>query len=80
MKTKKITSKRVYDVQTSINGITENFTISLNEILYNDSDYETIYSMQEVIDDILDMKINKCLWFQPNRDDSESKGIITRIK
>ena len=84
MKTQKIVSKKIYEIQTSVNGIVENFRITLNEIIYEDEDEdddsETIYSMREVIDDILDLKINKCFWFQPNRDDDESKGIITRIK
>lgn len=75
-----IESKRVYSVETSVNGTIENFRIKLNEIIDEDSVFETIYSMQERIDDILDLHTNKSMFFQPNRDDVESKGIITRIR
>ena len=74
-----IESKREYSVETSVNGTIENFKIKLTEIIYEDSDSETIYSMKERIDEIMDLRINKSMFFQPNRDNKESKGIITRI-
>jgi len=75
-----IDSKRQYSVETSVNGIIENSTIDFSEIIDSKSIAETIYSMQEIIDEILDLKIKESIYFQPNRDDSKSKGIITRMR
>ena len=79
MKTQ-IESKRLYNVETSVNGIIENFRIGFTEIINHESTAETYYSMQERLDDIMDLKTNKSMFFQPNRDDLESKGVITRIR
>ena len=43
------------------------------------SDFEFIYSMNEIEKDIKKLKVGSSLYFQPIRDDSTSKGIITRI-
>ena len=75
-----IESKRMYSVEESVNGVISNYRIKLMEIFDKESDSETIYSLQDRIDDIMDLKNKKSLFFQPNRDDSDSKGIITRIR
>ena len=75
-----IESKRMYSIEESVNGIISNYRIKLTEIMDKASDSETIYAIQECIDDIMDLKLNKSMFFQPNRDDEESKGIITRIR
>jgi hypothetical protein len=75
-----IESKRTYSVEESVNGNISNYRIKLTEIMDKASDSETIYAMQERIDDILDLKLKKAMFFQPNRDDNDSKGIITRIR
>ena len=44
-----------------------------------ESDFEYNYALQESIDTILDMKVNKTILFQHNRDDKNSKALLTRI-
>lgn len=43
-------------------------------------DHEYMYSLNEVIDDVLDLKKRQHLFFQWNRDDSDSVGIIVRME
>ena len=70
-------SHRSYKVFTSQKGITniEEFNLEMLE----KSDSEVAYALQEQIDNVLDLKINESRYFQPNRDDYDSKAIITRI-
>jgi len=73
---------RRFTVQISEQGTTcsvKNVTVErLTE--KRDSEYEWIYSIQsDYLDQILDLKVGENIFFQPNRDDSKSKGIITRI-
>lgn len=42
-------------------------------------DYEAIYAMQEIKDEIERLKVGENMYFQPSRDEETSKGIITRI-
>ena len=72
-----INSHRSYKVLESQNGITNISDFDLN-LLEND-ETETAYALQEQIDAVLDLKINESMYFQPNRDDNNSKAIITRI-
>lgn len=74
-------SKRNYAVQISEGGIVNTIKpISINDLLKEHKNgFEYIYSLQENIDDILDLKINECMFFKGNRDNDLSKGIITRI-
>lgn len=70
-------SHRSYRVFTSQKGVTniEEFNLEMLE----ESDSEVAYALQEQIDNVLDLKINESRYFQPNRDDYDSKAIITRI-
>lgn len=73
---------RRFTVQMSVQGTTgsvKNVTVErLTE--ERESEYEWIYAIQSYhLDDILDLKIGENIFFQPNRDDNKSKGIITRI-
>lgn len=43
------------------------------------SDYEFVYALDERRDEVLSLKKGQAMYFQPNRDDETSKGIITRI-
>ena len=52
--------------------------ISIEEILRNDHS-ELNYALQSVLDDVLDLKKGESMYFQPNRDNDNSKGIIVRI-
>lgn len=45
----------------------------------NDNLYEWEYSMKDIADTVLDLKLGESMYFQPNRDDKTSKGIIFRI-
>lgn len=55
-------------------------TLEFSDLLRNKkNDYEYIYALQEEFDKILDMKEGDSLYFHPNRDDKNSKGIIIRV-
>lgn len=75
---------RRFNIQISEQGFTDsvkNITVErLIEERKNEYEYEYIYAIQSYhLDDMLDLKIGESIFFQPNRDDSKSKGIITRI-
>ena len=52
------------------------FRKSISEV---ESDFEFIYSMQGQEKQIAGLEFKESMYFQPNRDDPKSKGIITRI-
>lgn len=82
MKTLNFT-KRNYSIQISESGYLSTQSITIEMLLnINDNmdDYEFIYALQEIADDVLDLKINESLYFKPNRDNELAKGIITRVK
>jgi len=56
----------------------EDYTTTLGNIAKEGN--ETAYALQEIIDSVMDTAIGCSLYFQPNRDNKQSKGIITRIK
>lgn len=72
------TSQRVYELFIVENGDSGKLKLTI-EMLFTESENEYIYALQEIIDDILDLKKGKSLYFQPNRDDKESKGILLRV-
>ncbi len=75
-----INSKRMFTVQLSEAGVITTNTLSFNSVFeQSDNHYEYMYSLQEIADDILDLKVNECMYFQGNRDNKECKGIITRF-
>ena len=43
------------------------------------TEYEYVYALREMIDTVLLLKRGESMYFQPNRDDPNSKGIIKRI-
>lgn len=58
----------------------------LDEVLsFNDlfldrvNDYEYIYALQEVADDIMDLKVSQSMFVQLSRDDKDVKGVLIRI-
>lgn len=53
--------------------------LSIYEKSENENDFEYNYALQDSIDEILDMKINETIYFQYNRDNKNSKGLLTRI-
>lgn len=74
-------SVRQYKVAISDNsGISIEF-VKVNALfnpIKNAEEYEFIYAMRELVDDILDLKMNEAIYFQSNRDDKTTKGIIHR--
>lgn len=74
-----INSKRKYTVSTHENGVVCSDILRLAHIMSDDNS-EVIYAMQDIMDDILDLKVDKHLTFQPNRDNDQSIGLIVRIQ
>lgn len=58
--------------------------ISLNSLIEkgrgNQNEYEYIYALTDILDSVLDLKVDESIYFQPNRDDKTSKGIIRRFE
>ena len=71
--------RKAYKVQTSENGYCSDHIFVFPRLVGNGDDWEYIYAMNERKDEIEKLKIGESLYFQPIRDDKESKGIITRI-
>jgi hypothetical protein len=76
-----LTSNRRYKVAVCDSaGISiEEVTILRLIITDNENNFEFLYAMQDIVDKILDLREGESMIFQPNRDDSNSKGIIYRI-
>lgn len=54
--------------------------IQLGEILSpTKDDYEYIYSLNDILDQVLDLFVMDILKFNPNRDNKNSKGLIVRL-
>lgn len=54
--------------------------IPLERLFINkENDFEYIYALQDIIDDILDLKVNESLFVQMDRGDVRDKGVIIRI-
>ena len=74
-----VLSKRKYDVyyvgSTGVNEFISGFRIS--DILDGETEHELNYSLHELIDEILDLKVNETIDFKM-RDDENSRGLITR--
>lgn len=72
-------SKRKYRICVcdQIGMSVENMT--LHTINDSKMDAEYIYAMCEIIDEILDLRVEESMYFQSNRDNKNAKGIIYRI-
>lgn len=46
----------------------------------NNRDGEVYFSLQEQFDKVLDLNFGESMYFQPNRDDKNSKAIIVRLR
>ena len=74
-------SKREFVVQTSLgNTVTEMLQPSASDIHDNKDDVEVYYALQDIFDKVLDLAKCESMYFQPNRDNKDSKGIITRVR
>jgi hypothetical protein len=48
-------------------------------LMIKDSECEEVfYALNEELDNLMDLQIGRTMYFQPNRDDKTSKGIIIR--
>jgi len=56
-------------------------TISIEELIHGPEDNlsEWEYALRDDIDAVLDLKVGESMYFQPNRDNAGTKGIIFRI-
>lgn len=53
--------------------------VSFKTLTDGESDAEFIYSMRQIIDSILDLKVGESIYFHPDRDDESTHGIIRRV-
>lgn len=73
-------SSRKYQVTTDYFENNPQTNIWSIDHLLNEQDYsEERYAMLDVLDRILDLHVGQGMYFQPNRDDKQSFGIIRRI-
>lgn len=76
-----LNSKRKYQIATiEAYEFQEKQSLTIYDLCSkdDDSDTEVKYALQDIGDKVLDMKIGDSLYFQPNRDDKKTKGIILR--
>lgn len=61
-----------------------NHVMTFTRLFLNDikmgADYEFIYALNEIVEDVMSLKIGESLQFKPNRDYETQKGVIVRIK
>lgn len=74
-----INSKREWVLTFKLGSTEKVNLLSIYKKSENENDFEFNYALQDSIDEILDMKINETIYFQYNRDDKNSKGLLTRI-
>lgn len=78
-----IDSKRSFEIFMAEAGTTQTVTEDIHTLLDPKDfgeDFEYKYAAQEVTDEILDLKVGESMYFQPNRDDKNSKGVIIRTQ
>jgi len=75
-----INSTRTYTVQISEFGVCSTISSILVADLIREhkNGFEYIYSLQEKIDSVLDLKVDESMYFNANRDNEVGKGIVTR--
>jgi hypothetical protein len=72
-------SKRKYRVAISDAAGISIENITFKTLLNSSEDAEFIYAMRDILDKILDLKEYESIYFQPNRDDKSTHGIIRRV-
>lgn len=73
-------SARSFKSITQDGNHTSQMAFSLEDIVKNHGDYEIYYALDDVLDQVLDLKVEETMYFQPNRDNKMSKGILLRIQ
>lgn len=68
-------SKRQYRAHTvDEQGDLDTLDLNLENLINHNTDWEVFYSLDEEIDNILDLQIGQSLFFQANRDNPNQKG------
>ncbi|PCJ57317.1 MAG: hypothetical protein COA65_09670 [Rhodospirillaceae bacterium] len=77
----KTNSKRKYEITLVERGSTDTAYREIGEIINSDKEgFEFEYALQDIIDEVLDLGLGHSMYFQSNRDNTDSKGIIVRIR
>jgi hypothetical protein len=81
MKTEKIT-QITYQIVVEQNANISMETMSFERLFLNDIakgyDFEFVYALSEIAEDVMKLNAGESMYFKPNRDEP-SKGIIARI-
>jgi hypothetical protein len=77
-------SKRQYAVIMVLDGntvVTEAVDIRglLNSFEHKNA-FEWVNAIEDIFDEVLDLRLGESMYFQPDRDNESSKGIIARTK
>ena len=75
---KNLSSKRLFKVVGFEKSQKVSKTYTLAQLLTDDG-FELTYSLQEIMDKILDLKINQTLFVDVIRGCEDSKGVLIRI-
>jgi hypothetical protein len=71
-----------YEIIVTEDGITNIHTYSFENLFLNKNeegcDWEFVYSLHELAESVIKLDVNESMYFQPNRDNDKSKGIIVR--
>ena len=82
MKSHIITSIQ-YNIVVTEGGITNIHTYSFEKLFLNKTeeghDWEFVYALHELAEHVIKLEVDESMYFQPNRDNNKSKGIIVRI-
>lgn len=75
-------SNRKYFITIAGRGYTLEAEMDLADLFQNgrDNTPEYVYAIQDIVDDVLDLKVEEHIKFKPSRDEDLSVGIIWRIK
>jgi len=74
-------SNRVYQIAIAEASNIYTYDVPLAALIApdkQDNNFEYIYSLRDILDNVLDLKINESMYFQPNRDNKNTKAIILR--
>lgn len=80
MKKLSLLTNREYLTVIVTHGRLDTYSNSLEDIFSKKSEDEYIYALQEMADELLDLKKGESVYFSPNRDNDFEKAIILRTK
>jgi hypothetical protein len=75
-------SNLMYHIVVNESGIISQYTFTFDRLFNNEiaegNDYEFVYALNEIIEEVMKLSMGKCFSFKANRD-SNSVGSIFRI-